>query len=594
MLPAQLIRDGLGVAASAFWVQGANSSSDPAFLDDAQYRMAMNVVNRGGVLKTRPGYNCIAELPAGRLQGYKLFTPTGGPPTHVIAIGGRIYVLPHPFTQLTVLPDIQFFEGSEIVVMEEAEQSVEQNADGSLSLIDPKKILMMQDGRTRAAYWDGDVARHLDPSQGETPVGLWMKWAGDRLWVVRGNQLFAGDISNPLMATETEYLAEGGSFRLPGEGTALAKVPSVEGSPPLICFTETTGTLFRSDIRDRAQWKETDNFQQVLFDNIGCVSGRSVTTQYGRLWWMTLSGITDLNSALNSRRTSEMVYRDIEMAASKGNMSPVTERIAATSFDNYLLFSVPSGDLFNRHTWVMDQSALDTVNSGGLSAWNGIWTGTRPVEWSVGSVNRVPRCFHVSVDDDGRNRLWEAFIPSREDNGQPITCYVETKAHANYGERAQGLDMKTFRFAELEFADISGTLDVKVYWAGLRGNYRQLTTFRFVAPNNTIQSEQTFTIDSSLFSSRPQARVVRTTEVISDSKEDDQCGVESTIPARHDRAFSLLIVWSGRAALRAYRVFARTYEESGVGAREGRVEGVDEATALRRGRVDKLDDCDNS
>lgn len=591
MLPAQLIRDGLGVAASAFWVKGANSSSDPAFLEDTQYRSAMNIVNRGGVLKTRPGYNCVSELPSGRPQGYALFTPTGGPATHVFAIGGKIYTLPAPFTTLSQLPGIQFFEGSEIVVFEEAEQSVEQNPDGSLSLIEPKKILMIQDGRTRAAYWDGDVGRHLDPAQRETPVGLWMKWSGDRLWVVRGNQLFAGDIGNPLAFTETEYLAEGGSFRLPDDGTGLAEIPSLDGNPPLLCFTQDRALLFRSGIRDRTLWKETDGFQQPLFDSIGCVSGRTIATQYGRLWWMSLSGWIDLNSALASKQSSELVYRDTEMAASKGNLSPNIEFSAAVAFENYLLCSVPSGDLYNRHTWVMDQSVLDAVNSRSGAAWNGVWTGTRPVQWSAGPVNGVPRCFHLSRDFDGRNRLWEAFIPSREDNGQPITCYVETKAHANFHQEAQGLDLKTFRFAELEFTDISGTLDIKVYWAGLRGNYRQLTVFRFVAPNNTITSEQTFTIDSSLFSSRPQSRLVRTTEVVDNTKVEPQCGIESELPPRHDRAFSLLIVWSGRAALRSYRVFARKYDESGVGARRGVIEEVDEAQYLRQGRIDKLDDC---
>lgn len=588
MLPPQLIRDGLGVAASAFWVKGANSSGDPAFLEDTQYRSAMNVVNRGGLLKTRPGYNCLAELPEGRPQGYHFFTPTGGPPTHVFAIGGKIYALSYPFTQLKQVPGIQFFEGSELVVFEEAEQSVEQNPDGSLSLIDPRKVLMMQDGRTPAAFWDGDSGRHLDPAQQETPLGLWMKWSGDRLWLMRGPLVLAGDIGNPLKFSETEYLAEGGGFRLPEEGTGFAEVPVVENSPPLIAFTRSGATMFRSGVRDRALWKETENFQTTLFDQIGCVSGNTIVTQYNRLWWMSAAGVTDFNSAIAAQQNSAMAYRDMPMSASKGNMSPNIDTACACAFENYLLFSVPSGDLRNRHTWVLDQTVTE---DGAVASWNGVWTGTRPVQWGVGTVNGIARCFHLSKDYDGRNRLWEAFIPSRQDNGQPVTCYVETKSHANFRDDAQGLDMKTFRFAELEFVDISGILDVKVYWAGLRGNYRQLTTFRFVAPGVKF-GQQTFTLDSTtLFSSRPQSRTVRTTEVVDDATLEPQCGVESEIPARHDRAFSLLIVWSGRAALRSYRVFARRYDESGVGAREGQVENADDAVTLRRGRIDSLNDC---
>jgi hypothetical protein len=593
MIPAQLLRDGLGVSASAFWIKGMNSASDPAFLEDTNYRSAMNVVNRGGVIKTRPGYNCLLELPSGKLQGYRLFKPTGGPNAHVFAVSGRIYVFPEPFTSYYQLTNVHFSEGADAVIFEEAVKSVIQNEDGTLSLTDPYKVLIMQDGYTKAAYWDGDNNRHLDPANGEVPLGLWMRWSGDRLWVGRDDQLFAGDIADPLSFTETQYLSEGGSFRINGNITAIAEVSSVD-TPQLLVFTASSTTSIQSNIRDRSAWKTTDNFQRTLLPDVGCVSGRAIATQYGQLWWMTTTGITSLNAALSSRISSELVFRDTEMAVSKGNLSPNIEKVAAASFENYLLFSMPSGDLFNRHTWVMDQSVLDSLNAKAAASWNSLWTGTRPVEWSAGVINGVRRIFHVSVDFDGKNRLWEAFIPSREDNGQPITCFVETKAHANFHQEAQGLDVKTFRFAELEFTDISGILDVKVYWAGLRGNYKQLTTFRFVSPDDSINNVRTFNVDSNLFSHRPQSRTVRTTEVLDDSKTDSQCGIESDLPSRHDKAFSLLIVWSGKAALRAYRVFARKYDESGVGAKEGEVEEISVAEPIRQGLIDKLDDCDNA
>lgn len=589
MIPKQLIRDGLGVAVSAYWVSGMDSLSDPAFLEDTSYRSAMNIVNRGGVLKTRPGYNCVFELPDGRLQGYTLFQPTGGPVHHVVAISGKIYVSPYPFVSYSQLPTIQFDPGSSIVVMKSAVKSVNQMADGSLEAINPINVLLMQDGRTRAAYWDGTNQRHLDPAAGETPVGLWMEWTGDRLWVGRGTRLFAGDIGDPLKATETGYLAEGGSFKLPDEITGLAEITSME-TPQLLVFTQNTTTLFQSNIRDRTTWKDTPQFQRILFPYVGCVSGRAITSQYGQLWWMTTTGITSLNAALASRLSSELVARDSEMAASKGNLSPNIEKVAACSFENYLLFSVPSGDIYNRHTWVMDQSVGDKLNSKVPAAWNSVWTGTRPVQWAVGSVNGVQRVFHVSTDADGKNRLWEAFSPSRQDNGMPITCYVETKSHANFHEEAQGLDIKTFRFAELEFTDISGTLDIKVYWAGLRGNYKQLSVFRFEAPEGIANTNRIFTLDDTMLSYRPQSRLVRTTEVLNDNTEGSVCGIESPYPDRHDRAFSLLIVWSGRAALRSYRIFARKFDETGIGAQQGQVESV--TSPLRPGLVDKNNDCD--
>ena len=591
MIPKTLVRDGLGFASSAFWVQGMDSVSDPAFLDDATYRAAMNVVNRGGVLKTRPGYNSILDLPDGRLQGYTLFRPTGGVWHHVFAVAGSVYVSPYPFTSYYKLPNVKFFEGSDLVVFEKATKSVQRNADGTLTVIDPVDVLVMQDRLTPAAYWDGSIDRHLAPIDGETPLGKWMKWSGDRLWVARDNQLFASDIADPLSFTETDYLAEGGSFRLPDDITGLAEITSTD-VPQLVVFTANTTSILQSNIRDRATWKTTDNFQRILLPDVGCASGLAIASQYGMLWWMTMTGITSLDAAATSRISSKLLNRDVEMAVSKGNLSPNIENVAAVAFENYLLFSVPSGDLKNRHTWVMDQAPADKLNTRSASAWNSFWTGTRPVQWATAPINGVQRVFHVSVDYDGKNRLWEAFSPTRQDNGQPITCFVETKSHANFHEDAQGLDVKTFRFAELEFTDIQGTLDVKVYWAGLRGNYKQLSVFRFEAPNDSVTTSKTFTIDSSMFSFRPQSRIVRTTEVVDDNLPESVCGIESPRSDRHDRAFSLLIVWSGRAALRSYRVFARVFFESGVGADKGLVE-VD-TDPIRQGLIDQFSECKNA
>lgn len=593
MIPKTAVRDGLGVAASAFWVQGMDSSLDPAFLQEAEYRSAMNITNRGGVLKTRPGYDCVLELPAGRLQGYTLFKPTGGSWHHVVAISGRIYVSPYPFTSYAVLPNIQFFSGASTVVFEKATKSVIQNEDGSLTTITPYDVLIMQDRYTPAAYWDGSAHRHLDPAEDETPLGLWMKWSGDRLWVSRDGVFFASDLADPLKFTETEYLADGGSFRAPGVITGMAEVTSVD-APQLLVFTANTTTIVQSNIRERSQWKSTDNFQRLLLPDVGCVSGRAVASQYGQIWWMTTTGITSLNAALASRVSSELVYRDSEMAVSKGNLSPNIEKIAAVAFENYLLFSMPSGDIYNRHTWVMDQGVIDKLNSNQPPAWNSVWTGTRPVQWATAAVNGVQRVFHVSVDYDGTNRLWEAFSPTREDNGQPITCYVETKSHANFHEDAQGLDIKTFRFAELDFTEIRGILDVKVYWAGIRGNYKELSVFRFVAPDGNITYNKQITLDTSLFAYSPQARTVRTTEVLGDRSDGSVCNIESPYPDRHDRAFSLLIVWSGRAALRSYRIFARRFEETAVGASQAVVEEVDGAPAARTGLLDNVTPCDTA
>lgn len=560
-----LTRTGRGVAGGAFFVDGMQSSTDPMFISDRGFRAAMNVDIRGGIPKTRPGYRCLLTLPEGRLQGLTFFTPTGSAPHLVAAVEGKVYISKFPFTSYTQLPNIQFFHGAKRVYWASGLKSARRNEDGSISVISPRNVLVMQDGYSRAAFWDGAENRHLDPAALETPVGDVMQFTGDRLWVHRNAQIFASDIADPLSFSETTYLAEGQPFQLPSAATAMSETPSIE-APQLVVFSSDSTTIFQSNIRARDTWKDTPNFQRVQYPNIGCVGPRAVTTQYGLLWWFSNRGLVALNAAEASRVSSELPYRDNDMAVSKAFISPNVDDIALASYENYLLASVPSGDLKNRHTWVLDQGPQTRLSDRTGSAWAGYWTGTRPVEWASGTVNNVSRIYHASQDYDGQNRIWEAFTPDRLDNGTPITSFVESKSYYTFSEGATGLDLKKFRFAEITFSDILGDLDVKVLWAGVRGNYKTLATYRFVATEGSIRYDQTINFDSTLLGYSGQSRRVKTPEIVEETAPGSVCGVESDNLDSLDTAFSLVVVWSGRASLRNFRIFVDPAQEASAGA----------------------------
>lgn len=561
-----ILGTGRGNAGGAFLVDGMQSSTDPMFISERGFRSAMNVDIRGGSPKTRPGYRCLITLPEGRLQGVTLFTPTGSAPHLVAAVEGRVYISKFPFTSYSMLPGIQFFRGAPRIYWAKGLKSARRNPDGTISVVTPKNVLVMQDGFSRAAFWNGEENRHLDPGPStlETPVGDVMYFTGDRLWVHRDSQVYASDIADPLSFSETTYLAEGLPFQLPGRATAMAEIPSAD-TPQLVVFTNDTTTVFQSYIRARSTWKDVAAFQRVQYPDIGCVGPRAVASQYGLLWWFSNRGLVALNATEASRTSSELPYRDNDMAVSKAYLSPNVDRIAMGAFENYLLASVPSGSLQNRHTWVLDQGPQTRLADRVGPAWAGFWTGTQPVEWTSGTVENVSRIYFASEDFDGQNRIWEAFTPDRLDNGNPITSFVESKAYWQFSAEAQGLDFKEFRFAELTFADILGDLDVRVFWAGQRGNYKPLASYRFVATEGNIQHDQTIDLNSTLLGYMGQSRRFRTPEAKREETEGRACGVESTEIDEIDTAFSLLVVWSGRATLRSFRIFADPAEEGSTG-----------------------------
>lgn len=567
----QLSSSGRGVNGSAFFVDGMSSGADPMFISDRAYRYAENVVHRGGVLRTRPGYVEMFVLPEGKLQGLTYFRTLDGVEYLVFAVAGTVYASRFPFEDYEELADIAMYEFAPKVYFTSTIRSADRDESGEISAIEPLRTLMIQDGGfTRAAYWDGVTTGHIDPTtvsddegviSAGTPLGGPMAWSGDRLWVARDNKVWASDIADPLSFVENEYAGEGGFFLFDDEVVAMIDVPMLSGNSLLLVFTKNQTYTLRSGIRTRAQWKSTENFKQTLFPDVGCVSHRSVVIQNGLLWWMTHNGLTNLNAAQNAMVSSRLAPQDVPMSVSKGNLDSNMGNIALGTFENYLLVSVPYGDIYNRHTWVLDQIPVDGANSG---SWSGVWTGTRPVEWTSGKFNGIPRSFYISKDYDGENRLWEAFTTSPLDNGEPIQCLVETKTHIDFSPKATGLDLKKFQYAETSFTEILGDVDIEIKYAGTRGLYKPLAEHSVVATRGSMTYGPDFsTVDSYL----SQSRVLRTPDVSKSVPAGcNTCGIESNRSDWIDLGFSLLITWTGQAALRSYRIFADSEQETSVGA----------------------------
>lgn len=565
---------------TGFWITGMNSHDDPAEIAKTSYVCGYNILNRGGQLRTRPGFREACEPPTGDTV-YDQYTPQGatyfrtrdGALYYVVAFMGTIYAAPYPFTTFQTLPVLSFVPHRQIV-FGRAMRSARTRDDGSLEILaQPYPVLIIQDGVTRAGMWDGILARHLDPTptnvSHETPTGTAMTWCGSRLWVGNGRRLRASNFGDPLKFTDEDVVSEGRFFVLPHDITCMGQTPDLLN---LLVMTDEDTSVFQASIYDRAQWRNTPGFQKVLFPSIGAVGPKAFVNQYGLSIWMSHGGLIGLDNALQTYRTSRIVYRDQAMLRSKIKLCSDLSRVALTAYENFLLVSVPSGSRHNVHTWIMDQSVMETDETNEIKAWASIWTGIRPIEWTVVVVDGRRRCFCLSRDyvPDGtryqyRLGIWEAFVHQRADSlldgtAKRITCAAEFRTMLFSKER------KTLTAYELDLGELSGTTNIRMFYAGRRSAYQSAGTKQVVASMGNFNSPQLEEIsqDSVFQSYRRQQRIIRTTEI----KESSNVSVQAELNRNIDLGFSAYVEWDGEMAIRALRMFAEPFTQSNMGIAE--------------------------
>lgn len=553
------------------FLKGMVSSTDVSTIPVGAYEWSMNMVHRGGVLMVRPGYHCVVTLPSGRLQGAALYRPKFGIEQIVIVIDGRVWVCDWPFEDgYRELTTIRFSADAPQIYFCLTEQSVRRLDDSlfesEIAFLDtPKNVLIMQDGGiTAPAWYDGSSAEHSRDTEWGIPIGGPMAWVGDRLWVANKSYVYASDIANPLSFREQIYLGGIAAFVMPGNVTGMAVTPSLD-LQQLLVFTEQTATLMQANIRSRDLWLQTEGFQTEVY-KIGCVSHRSIVSHYGQLWWFSPQGVVNLDMATQSKLTSRVAVKDIEMTLSGIGLGSDLSGVAGSAYGNYLLMSVPFEDLYNTHTWVLDNSAAESLQADVGATWSGFWTGTRPVEWVYGVIAGQERSYYISKDHDGANRLWEAFTPDREDNKCPITWAFGTRGH--FGMTAPittppGQDKK-FCYADLAVCEVWGNLDVGVFFAGgTRGPWKKCLTKRIMSDRGNLSASEMINADTILYAFKPQSRLIRTEDIrqLVESTRTS-CPVERDILESCDECFQLLVVGQGHGGVRWIRSFAQTERDN--------------------------------
>jgi hypothetical protein len=574
---------GKTVKVDAGWTSGMNTLRHPWLLQESQYRRGLNIVNRGGVAQTRPGFAMRLILPAGNLQGIAHFQETKNNTNVdylVAAVNGLVYAIPFPLAQPRdwskfQLPQIGFDPNVNQVHFCVAQKTLQTLADSTLQIVPTYNVLMMQDGLNAAAYWDGEESRHLSEAAPtlETPRGNWMTFSGNRLWVARDKILIAGDLLDPLKFTERTAGIGRGDFAYPKTITGLTSFIGDSRTESVIIFTESQVSSLNSGVKDRTKWASTGNFQTVLFPSIGCVAGNSIVFQAGLMWWYAEGGLVSSDSAASSYVTSQITFKDAEMAFSKQFLADDQSGICGLSFENYLLMSLPIGQNLNAETFVLDYSVVGELLSDKQPAWSSVWTGIRPMQWVSALIGTKRRAFCASVDytalsDGSHNHIWEAFVPERQDTFfeleddfttnayvQPIYCEFETRLLGD------GPDLKQFSYAEVDIIELAGDTNIRIDYRGRRGAFKQIACKKMIAPIDLATAGIKITADQAV----EMGLLRKQTRKISTQEGDPNAGCptcESPNSENVDKAFSLLVRWCGQLAVESVRVFLDAFPET--------------------------------
>ena len=614
-MKSEQINAGRLVKTTGGWIAGVNSVRNSWALPENQIKWGVNVALRGGIAQTRPGYAMQLSLPPGNLQGgiffaankqsqaaekkivdgqlitvpRQIFDTNGNGvsvedlPYILFAVSGKVYYSPFPLIQPKNWDDyrlrgIELDENVSQCVFALATKSATTSSGGDTTVNPSYRVVMIQDGISSPAYWDGSNKTGVQSDK--IPVGRWMAFSANRLWIADKNIVLASDLGDPTSYIERTSGSGRGDFSFSRSVTGLVSYVGQNTDTRLIVFTDRSTFSLASGILDRSLWSSTANFQNTLYPTVGCVAGKSIAFQAGQMWWYSQGGLVAADVAAASYLSSQVLFKDIEMARTKRYMAGDQSQICATSFENYLLYSVPYLESVNTSTMVLDYAAASEWGRDTTPAWCGTWEGTRPVEWAGGVVNGQPRCFHFSLDytatnDGSYNHLWEAFMPERTDSylqinqdGTTTRFYNRIYAQMETAQLGDGMDLKQFVYAELECKEIGGTVDVRASFRGSKGAYQKVLERRIMAVTERYEWEDTpfaSEIEKLGFLNTQYRRLITESTV----RNARYISCESRLTADIDKAFSMLIEWCGEFGVEVVRIFQDPWTEPSVGLPDG-------------------------
>ena len=523
-----------------FWVGGANTSTEPENLPVTQFSWGINVDNKNGVVSTRDGWTPIIRSPSGKTQMLTHFRDCRNLDWIVWGVAGRLYASPYPFVQFRDLgiqlnPNSDFYTHT---VVERGARRVGDVIDGTRNrvLMRPLRYLVVSDNTNKPVYWSGGlVVCTID----DAPVGKWLSFVSNRLFIGGGQlkeEIWWSDIADPISFYDIGFLADGGQFRLRSNVTGLC--PSRDGQS-LYAFEsgQTWSFAVGTPIKRELEWKTTPGFQKVIFPDIGCLAGKSFVKHNGDIWWWSNKDLMSTGRATATYQGDDLIQSDLEMTRSREKFTSVKDNVVGISHDNYFLLNTPVNDI-----WAKNNSPVSLLNDNSPSAWLGVWTGFRVAEFCsfTGQDDGELYTFALSNDYDNQNRIYRLFNGTQKDGSSKIKCSAEFRGHS-----FQDLGKpKRFRWFDLNIGGLWGDVDLKGYYRGFKGGWKEVLTKTMKAAQDYFEG----------------AKVVQTRKVW--SKESfglDNCSACLTNESlssidQIDYMFQIMLQWEGQMSVDSYRI----------------------------------------
>ena len=586
---------------------GMDSGKSPALLGPTECSYSENVSFRGGYAKTRPSYkklnlassSAATAFVGAKFQGATWFTEDDNEGYIIAVAGGNVYKIEPPLV-----------EGNDWTV-EDATNScpladwVEQVYFAQAKENPLKNYLIIQDGVNQPFIYDTVGAnRYSSVNDKEVPKGTGpMAYGHGRLWVAQGSNFVAGEIANGptgvLKFTENEYIAGGGSFRVPlGAGDITAMVfthapNSSLGQGELIVFTQ-NGAVSVTVPADRYDWfASSDPAQRVTLINNGSMSQNSTALANGDVMFRSKDGIRSLVSAVRdfSQYGNTPISREVNRILENDDPS-YFKYASGVLFDNrYLLTTNTSPDQTKgvgfKGLVVLDFDLISSMGQASQPAYDGYWqldvsrsALTRNIEWTqlvTGMVQSVEHCFcfgrvgrYDSSNAAGDTELW---ILNRGDSSQifdedgdtenKITSIVESGSY-EFGSKGSAVKLEG---ADLWVDNVTGgevsfstyfhpdQYPVWVSWQdwSINAAYKDCT----IMSSSDWSSEACITtgtegVKTFLPQYRPRMSIGAPSDEVVDSVGK---------PFNYGFEFAARIKWTGRARLKMFRLNARNVPE---------------------------------
>jgi hypothetical protein len=523
---------------------GMQAGLDPEIVGENAYALGINVISRGGLAKTRPGFVRGPQLPAGVFLGMKAWALHNATRL-VIVLSGRIVLVDSVTEVVTDLGELLSANATCCFVQADRYMVVMNGVDRPVILEDQSGIVVVRP--TPATFPTGPLGEfvfgrvHLSPSTmpGTTENG--------RPYFVSGDVSQPMDPSSCLDFTETEYWSEGGAHGLPlemGYVTAFAPIRNAStgtGYGQLLVFAE-RGVCAFDVSTPRTEWT-TAGISQVLFFGPGSVSPWATIPVNGTVIYRAADGLRLISYAAAAAQSGDVLgnvpqsnevkpYVDTEDAA-------YFPRISAAAVSNRVFVTAGGvSDVWFKGMIVLDAArAYSLASAAAETAYDGVWQITGRLIGGIAAARRgTSECLFVYCDD---GYLWRLDETTTADNGLPI--------HARLVSRSlftkSGPDRKRLRLMEAWVRDLTSSGSVVA-------RYRP-TGF----PVWVSAGEQSYRIG---VGSLPQKRHLTWTIPSSPSAPAD---LGEQAPLYLGSSFQCALDWEGPLTLSLYRCQAQSEQE---------------------------------